>query len=131
MHEPEKKTALGQVAKSKKVAKVGKAKYCVGKSSGHIRFCSANPKAPEHSKFNINPNTLSADFELWICGNGSTYYLSPIVQIQSIYENPDAYIHRMHPKLRVVSVDTLLHEATYAAGGVRTSLGRFLRATLP
>ena len=87
-------------------------------------------RAPEKYKFNINPNTLSADYELWVCGSASVYYLIPISLMQCIYQNPNTYVDRMHPKIRMVSVDIDSHVVTYASGGVKSSLRGYLRAIL-
>jgi len=97
----------------------------------HVRYCSPNANAPVKFKFNINPNTLSADYELWVCGSATVYYLMPISFMQGIYDNPNSYIDRRNPEIRVVSVDTDSHTVTYASGGVSSSLRSYLGVTLP
>ena len=131
MTNAEKKAALAKVAKGATVVSLGNAKVSVGKSVVHVRYCSPNASAPGKFKFNINPNTLSADYELWVCGSAMVYYLMPISLMQSIYDNPNTYIDRMHPEIRVVSVDTDSHTVTYASGGEKNSLRIYLGATLP
>ena len=126
----EKNAALAKVANGATVASAGNAKARIGKSVIHVRFCSRNPGAPDKFKFNINPNTLSADYELWVCGSAALYYLMPIEFMRGIYDNPDTYIDRMHPEIRVVSVDANAHTVTYASGGVSSSLRGYLCATL-
>ena len=59
---------LQRIAGNTAPAVVGTAKFRIGRWVVHTRYCSENVSAPEKYKFNINPNTLSADFELWICG---------------------------------------------------------------
>lgn len=130
MSTAEKRAALAKVANGASVTPAGKAKARIGNSIVHVRFCSPNKNAPGKFKFKINPNTLSADYELWVCGSAHVYYLMPISFIQGIYDNPSTYVDYTHPKIRVVSVDARTHTATYAAGGVSSSLGRYLRATL-
>lgn len=61
---------------------------------------------PPYYKFNINPNTLSADYELWICGSAGVWYLVPIDLIGRIYSDPAAYPDHRHPEIRVVSLNT-------------------------
>lgn len=78
--------------------------------------------APGKFKFNINPNTLSADYELWVCGSVAIYYLMPVAFIRDIYEHPNSYIDHFYPQIRIVSVDANVHTVTYAAGGVNSSL---------
>ena len=131
MSTAEKKAALVKVAKGGAVVPAGSAKYRVGKSIVHVRFCSTNPNAPGKFKFNINPNTLSADYELWLCGSAATYYLMPTSFMRGIYDNPSTYVDRMHPEIRVVSVDVHSHKVTYASGGTSGSLRGYHCATLP
>src|SRR2546423_11348443 len=90
------------------------------KSSGriiHMRYCSPNGAGNPKYKFNINPNTLSADYEVWICGEVDDYYLVPKNVIAQMYTDSEAYVDMLHPEIRVVSVDTNNDMATYARGG--------------
>ena len=130
MSKVEKDAALTIVANGAPYISVGKSKFDVNGKVVHVRFCSTNARAPEKYKFNINPNTLSADYELWICGNADTHYLMPVSFMREIYDNPNTYVDRMHPEIRVVSVDTNVHAVTYASGGVSSSLKPYLRSTL-
>jgi hypothetical protein len=106
------------------------AKVRIGKSIVHFRYCSPRPAARWKFKVSINPNTLSADYELWICGKVAVYYLMPISFMQDIYDNPDTYADRKHPEVRPVNVDTYSHTVTYAKGGVKKSLKAYFGATL-
>ncbi|MGC9326733.1 MAG: hypothetical protein ACP5I1_03790, partial [Candidatus Hinthialibacter sp.] len=108
----------------------GKSKFRIGGSVVHVCFCSENGRGPEKYKFNINPNTLSADYELWVCGSAQIYYLMPVALMREIYDNPTTYVDRMHPEIRVVSVDTGAHFVTFASGGVGTSLKAYLGAVI-
>lgn len=128
MSAAEKKSALLTVANESSVVSLGKAKYQVASSVVHIRFCSRNSRVAEKFKFNINSNTLSADYELWVCGSGSLYYLMPVSFVREIYDNPNTYEDRHHPGIKVVSVDTTSHTVTYASGGVNASLKQYLGA---
>ena len=130
MSKAEKDIALAKIAKGQSIVSIGKSKFRIVSCIVHVRFCSTNVRAPEKYKFNINPNTLSADYELWVCGSASVYYLMPISLMQSIYRNPNTYVDRMHPEIRVVSVDIDSHMVTYASGGVKSSLKDYLGATL-
>ncbi len=118
----EKKAALSKIANGATIVPAGNAKVRIGNSIIHVRFCSRNKAAPGKFKFNINHNTLSADYELWVCGSAAIYYLMPIEFMRDIYNNPDTYIDRMHPEIRVVSVDTNIHTVTYASGGTNSNL---------
>lgn len=130
MSTTEKRTALESVANGAAVSSAGNAKYRVRAKTIHVRFCSENDSAPTKYKFNINPNTLSADYELWICGSANLYYLVPISVIRDIYDNPNTYVDRHHPKIKVVSIDISAHSITYASGGQSQSLRPFLKATI-
>ena len=131
MSDAEKNNVLIKVAKGAKIVQAGNAKVRMGNSVVHVRYCSSNVNAPGKFKFNINPNTLSADYELWICGSVTIYYLMPVSLMQDIYNNPNTYVDRRHPEIRVVSVDTFLHTVTYASGGVKNSIRDYLGNTLP
>jgi hypothetical protein len=96
----------------------------------HVRWCSTDPKRSSHYKFNINASTLSADFEIWICGSPDVYYILPVSEISKMYGHPRAYHDYRHPQLRVVTVNTTDHSATYARGGTSINLREYLSAKL-
>jgi hypothetical protein len=121
---------LAKITRVATVEYTKNAKVRIGKSIVHFRYCSSRPGARWKFKFSINPNTLSADYELWICGNAAVYYLIPISFMKDIYDNPDTYADRKHPEVRPVNVDTYSHAVTYAKGGVKKSLKPYLCATL-
>lgn len=126
MSEVEKDKALIAISGGQDFSSVGRSKFRVGNAVVHVRFCSENAKSPGKYKFNINPNTLSADYEMWICGSADTYYLMPVSLMREIYDNPNTYIDKAHPKIRVVSVDADSHWVTYATGGIGVSLSPYL-----
>jgi hypothetical protein len=130
MNETEKAAGLAKIADGVAVAPLGKSKYRVGAWVVHVRYCSQDKGQPERFKFNINPNTLSADYELWVCGNAAVYYLMPISFMRDIYSHPDGYVDRMYPGIRVVSVNTKTHTVTYASPGVSGRLKPYFRAKL-
>jgi len=125
-----KEEVLTAIAGPLRVRSAGQAKYRVGPHLVHVRFCSPQIARPSHYKFNINPNTLSADFELWICGAATRYYLIPMSVIAAMYGHPAAYVDSRYPKIRVVSINTDDHVAQYASPGVRVDLTPYLLATL-
>ena len=130
MSDSEKMKVLKHLAGGGLVTPVGKTKYRVKGSIVHVRFCSANLKAPAKFKFNINPNTLSADYELWVCGSSDCFYLMPIVFLRTIYDNRNTYIDRHHEEIRVVSVDTATDTVTYATEGRYESIREYRRGEL-
>ncbi len=127
----EKRAALSKVAKGASIVPAGTAKFRVGKWVVHVRYCTPNALTPRKFRFNINPNTLSADYELWVCGRAAVYYLMPISFIQQIYNNPNTYVDYTHPEIRVVSVDAGPHTVTFASGGLSSSLRGYLGGSLP
>ncbi len=130
MSNSEKRAAVSSLAHGLPVTFVGSSKFRVGSAIVHTRFCSVNARAPDKYKFNLNPNTLSADYELWVCGIAALYYLMPISFVRGIYQDPNAYNDRHHPGIKVVSVDAATHRVTYATGGVNASLSPYLRAQM-
>ena len=125
-----KRIVLDRISSGKIWVPIGRAKYCIDHHTSHIRFCSTDKFGSSRYKFNINPNTLTADYEVWICGNPDIYYLIPIKIMHQIYNDPETYIDRHHPEIRVVSVNIESKTATYARGGKKMNLTSYLRGTL-
>ena len=109
----------------------GPSKWYVGETIVHMRFCS-RPKTSDGVTYayNINPNTLRADYEIWICGEAGVYYCIPTEVMKAIYRNPEGYVDRRHPEIRVAEVDTRTHQALYARGGQHLDFSPYFRATL-
>jgi hypothetical protein len=126
--EKAKRIVLQRIGADSPILQCGKAKYPVHGKVVHIRYCSENSKAP--NKYNLNANTISADFEIWICGNADHYYLLPVSLMQKIYCHPDGYVDQRHPKIRIVSVDTGQHHVTFARGGEWRDISSYFGATL-
>jgi hypothetical protein len=68
-----KNAVLEEIAKGTTVEYTKKAKVRIGKSIVHFRYCSPQAAARGKFTFSINPDTLSADYELWICGKAAYY----------------------------------------------------------
>jgi hypothetical protein len=125
-----KHTVLDQIARGKPWRLSGRSKYRIAERSVHVRYCSSSKTNGSLYKFNINPNTLTADYELWICGAANSYYLLPIETIEQMYKDPEAYVDRHHEEIRVVSVNTENESATYARDGKSLDLKPYFRATI-
>ena len=125
-----KEEVLALVAGTHCVKSVGNAKYRINNAVVHVRFCATGLARPSHYKFNINPNTLSADYELWICGSRQIYYLIPIAAIKQLYSHRSAYVDGHHPKIRAVSIDVHNHLVKYASPGLSMDLKKYLQGTL-
>ena len=128
--EETKRIVLNRISAGEDWVPSGRAKYRKGLHVIHVRFCSPDRFASPHYKFNINPNTLSADYEVWICGDANTYYLIPIQLMRRIYYDPQSYVDSRHPEIRVVSVNASTNTVTYATGGRTTDITPYLRRTL-
>lgn len=126
----EKSACLSTIAKGGTVCYLGNDKHQIGTKIVHVRFNSQSERTPARYKFNINPNTLSADYELWICGRSSAYYLIPIPIIQAIYDYPETYQDHRYSDIRIVTVDTSAHVVKFAPGGKMKDIRPFLNATL-
>ena len=125
-----KRIVLNRISSGKMWLSIGLTKYRIDNNIIHIRFCSTDKLASSWYKFNINPNTLTADYEVWICGNPDIYYLIPIEIIHQIYNDPEAYIDRRHPEIHVVSVNIDRHTVTYAKGGKKINMVLYFHALL-
>jgi hypothetical protein len=129
-NEEAKAKVVATIAGTTSYRKVPKAKYRVGDTTVHVRFRS-KPKGDgvTHS-FNINPNTLSADFELWICGSEDNFYLIPMSELKDIYDHPNVYRDYRHPDIRVLDVNTKSHRCTFGRNSLDRDFGAYFRATL-
>lgn len=130
MSQAAKEQALRRVFGSENWKKTGRAKFSAGGPEVHTRYCSPSSSDSDQYKFNINENTLSADFELWVCGDDKNYYLIPMNVIEEMYNHPDAYTDSYHPNMTIVSVYTDKHEAMYARGSTKIGLEKYHRAIL-
>jgi hypothetical protein len=119
---------LSSISTTSQFLLIGRDSYRIGGVLVHTRFCS--PGKGKY-KFNINPNSLRSDYELWICGTTSDWYLIPTHEIRKIYNHPRAYPDGHHPNIRVVSVDVLTNECGYASPGVKLDLSSYFRGKLP
>ena len=117
MKEQLKSKVLAAVVGNIHSPKIGRAKFSSDHGTIQIRFCRRNEKSPAIYKYNINRNTLSADFELWICGTADHWYLMPMKFIREIYGDPETYQDWHHPGIKVVSVKTEKHSVMHGTGG--------------
>ena len=103
---------------------IGKAEVRVDGATVHVRYCT------RAAKFNINPTTLAADYELWICGTEEHWYLLPNSAVRAMHDHPSAYPDRRNPGYTVVSVNVHAHQAEYAAPGIALDLSSYFRRGL-
>jgi hypothetical protein len=122
-----KKAVMKSVAPEESWHKIGRTTYSVGKARVHVRYCG---KQVGDHWYNINPTTLRADYELWICGSANHWYLIPMDRIRVMYEHPNAYQDGTHATLKDVTVSLPRHLAIYAAPGVSMNIQQYFKATL-
>jgi len=115
------------IAPGATVRKVGREIYEMSGHTVHTRFCAPGSG---NFKFNLNPNTLRADYELWICGSAEHWYLLPIDLIRKMYCHPAAYPDKHHAEIRVVTLDAHSHRLGYASPSVTLDLLPYFRAVL-
>ncbi|MBI2857338.1 MAG: hypothetical protein HYX95_03360 [Chloroflexi bacterium] len=130
LNEDIKGMVMGVISRRRGYKEIGRATYGVEGLRVHARFCSTDKNGSSKYKFNINPNTLSADQELWICGHSDSWYLIPVQVVKTMYSHPNAYIDRHHPNIRVISVDIADHRATYASGAIYVDLSKCFRGLM-
>ena len=121
---------LQEIAGSRGYVRQGQARYRIGGTIVHIRYKSKASHGTAYP-YNINPNTLRADYEVWICGDSDGWYVIPMNVIREIYDDPDTYVDRHHPEIRVVTVNAATHDVMYGAGGKRLNLSPYRNARLP
>ncbi|MEX0693813.1 MAG: hypothetical protein WD075_05145 [Rhodospirillales bacterium] len=107
----------------------GNSIWMVGEVSVHARYRTKPKKGGKTFAFNLNPNSLQGDYELWICGQAQDYYLLPKELVQSIYTHPDGYVDHHHPEIRVADIRVTDHRCLYARGGTSLDLASYFRAT--
>lgn len=123
-NEPIKESVLRRIAGDKPYSHVSGVTWRVGDSKVHVRYATGSGG---RYRFNLNPSTMRADFEVWICRKPERYYLIPHSLIGEMHQHPRAYEDRQHPGLTVVSVDVNKHQAQYARGEAKRDLrGCFL-----
>ena len=104
---------------------LGPSNYLVGEIKIHARFCPVNARSRHLFKFNINPNTLTSNYELWICGHLELHYLIPTSLMQRIYDDPYTYTDNLNPEIRVVSVDVSTDKIIYKTGGGKLDIAEY------
>lgn len=121
-------TVLGRIAPGKYAFNFDRSMYTLDGRIIHTRFCSGGRYGV---MFSLNPASLRADYELWICGHPDYYYLIPQEIIRSMYTHPRAYRDRHNPNARIVRVFEYENIVCYAKMGVKMDIEEFFCATLP
>lgn len=123
-----KKQVISKIAGNLPIQVLPKDKVRVGRTIIHVRCTTRGKGGGRTWSFNINPNTLTAHYELWICGKPDKYYLIPIEVMKAIYDDPASWPDKMHPEIRVADIDTRTHECFY--GGVAKGFSSYFCAPL-
>jgi hypothetical protein len=81
----------------------------------HVRFASS--RGWTGYPFNINSNTLIAQYEVWICGHESEWYFIPMEDISKLWRCEGAYPDRRNPGCQILNIDPYNnHKLGYATG---------------
>ena len=96
----------------------------------HYRFCTGSGR--NRFPFNISPTTLTAKYEVWICGNANCYYLIPIEVIGEIYKDEDTYKNKAHGQenLRTMTVHTDTNVVKHGRNGKNKQIAQYLNKTI-
>ncbi|MGA2334668.1 MAG: hypothetical protein ABSG08_04775 [Terriglobales bacterium] len=124
-----KERTLDLIAHGRKRILVGRSLWKVDGVVVHVR-CVTQRQGNKRFRFNLNKNSLGADYELWICGT-SGHYLIPKSVIKTMHEHPFAYPDHTHQGLTVLQVNLKDHLAMYARPGIKQNLQRYFDALLP
>ena len=121
--------ALRSVKTSADPVALGHGVFRVGAVRIHTRF-KATASGGRKFPFNYGFASDAADFDLWVCGSTSDYYLIPKAVLQEMFDDPDAYPDRSRPNLRVLTLDLDSDHAAYARGGKTRSFRAYRNAKL-
>jgi hypothetical protein len=113
------------------ISLIGGESFKIGSHSVHFRY-RTGPKSRSGRTFsyNVNPNTLRCDYEVWICGAPADYYLFPKRLMSDLYHDEDAYVDYRHPSIRVMEIDLETHALLFGRGGKRIDASSYFRKTL-
>ena len=98
----------------------------------HYRFKSFDSNHPNKYPFNINSNTLKANYELWICGDKKCYYLVPIKVIKNIYDDPETYTNKTEGQetIKTLSIDISTNMCQFGRNSKKISVRQYLNLIL-
>lgn len=127
-----KETVLNKIADGQQISRLPKSKAKIGDKIFHYRLKSFAANGSDKFPFNINPNTLTADFEVWICGSENTFYTVPIKTIKEIYNDPDTYTNSNENQgnIKTLTFDSYYNIAKYGRNRKQISLKDFENQTI-
>lgn len=119
-----------KLAEGQTITDLGRNKVMIGDIRIHYRFKSFPKQNLDKFPFNINPNSLDTQFELFICGSEHLYYLIPVDVLRMMYSHPNAYPDRHHPNIRIITIDTSKNKVTYAKPSISLDLAPYKNKSL-
>lgn len=125
-----KRLVLSHISSGRPSHRIGQEIWRCGDHTVHVRYRSRPKSKGTVFSYNINPNTLRADFEVWICADPEKYYLFPIRVMKEIYGDPDTYVDYQHPEIRVAEVDVSSHRVLFGRHGKSIDGTQYFRAVL-
>lgn len=121
---------FNKIANGNSITELGKHKVFICGKDIHYRF-KTNPKTnPNRFPFNINPNSLTSQLELFICGNENTYYLVPTEMLKEMYNHPNAYRDKLHPDITIITINISNDTVTYGRPSLNKHLSAYKNITL-
>ena len=134
MYDLIKEKVIHKIANGKpweKAVRRGPSKWRIGTKIVHVRYRAKPISAGGVTySYNINPNTLASDFEVWICGSSDYYYLIPIRVIEAIYNHPAAYPDNTYPGITVADINIDNDQCRYARDGQTMGFSSYFCATM-
>lgn len=120
-----------KVADGSPVVEIGRSKYRVGDGATiHVRLHRPIASSSRNFWFDLNPSSLSVDYDIWICGNASMFYVVPQDVIARLYDDPEHYRNKRHPQIHPVHVYVETHEVRFARLGKREQIAKFFNGTV-
>lgn len=122
--------ALRQIARGAAVRPFGRSKVQIGNKVIHVRFRStAKTLGGAVWLFTLTPSTLTADYELWICGSALHYYLIPKAVIERIYTDPSERPGYTQNEIWTAEINSRTH-SWLRAKGKSVDLSGYFKAQL-
>jgi len=123
-----KRWVLSEVFGSESFKPVGIATYGHEGIRVHVRHTWATVRC--RFWFDVNPNTVKADYELWICGMPSLWYLVPVSALVFMQGSPTAYRNTAREATTEVTVNEIEDTCRFARNEKPLDVSAFRHGTL-
>jgi len=113
---------LRRISNGYRPIKQGKVTYSINGFSFHLKVKTG---ISNDYPFNINDTVLSADYEVYICGDHNLFYIIPIDIIKKVHSDPNAMGDRHHPGYSIIHIMPDVDELLYAAPAQTIDITRY------